>query len=329
MDKLNLTNDLNTSDKHLSNDESARVLSCLCTKPKEQLSWISGNVLRVRSPAKINLVLSVGGKRPDGYHMFESLMSSITLYDELLFKLSEKKFNLICDDEDIPTDSSNLVYRACSLLSGMSGRKPLVDIELMKRIPSRSGLGGGSSNAAATLVAMDKLWNLKQSESSLLELAAMLGSDVGFFLSGPIAICSGRGEIVKRIDVEWEFWALIIKPDISLSTAKVYQYYRVSDSEGFGRSGKLAEELLNNPKPSEIYHYLGNDLEASAFRVSDELREIRSGIEKLLNIPVRVSGSGSAMFALFDTQAQAEEALKKVMSDFSEFRCWVVKNNPW
>ncbi len=328
MDKINFTSKLDTSKKHLKNNIESQVLSCLSIEPKEQLSWISGNVLRVRCPAKINLVLSVGGKRPDGYHMFESLMSSVTLYDEILFKLSDKPFSLVCDNADIPTDSQNLVYRACSLLSGISGKELSLDVELIKRIPSQAGLGGGSSDAAGALIALDKLWNLNQPKSSLMELASMLGSDVSFFLSGPLAICSGRGEQVHPLAIEWEFWALIIKPDISLSTSEVYQYYRVSDGLGFGRCEQVAE-MLKESKPSELYEYLSNDLESSAFRVSEELREIRDGVEKILNVPVRISGSGSAMFALFDTQAQAVDALRSILGTSSELHCWVVRNNPW
>ncbi len=328
MDKVKLTGKLNKSETHLSSDDVARERPYLHTEQKEQITWIDGARLRVRSPAKLNLVLSVGAKRPDGYHMFESLMTKVTLYDELLFKLSNKKFKLVCDDESIPTDSRNLVYRACSLLSGVTGRKPLIDVELIKRIPSQAGLGGGSSNAAATLIAIDKLWNLNQPTASMMELASMLGSDVGFFLSGPIAICSGRGEIVNPVDVEWNFWALIVKPNISLATEEVYQYYRISDSVGFGRSKKLAQNLREK-KPSEIYPYLSNDLESSAFRVNSELREIREELEKTLNVPVRLSGSGSAMFALFDIQSQAVDALRKILDTYSDLDCWVVRNNPW
>ncbi len=302
--------------------------SSILVEQRQRLSWANGVTLRLLSPAKINLVLSVGAKRPDGYHIFESLMATVTLYDELLIKQSADKIRLVCDDSSIPTDSGNLVYRSASLMAGFAGIDPTIDIELVKKIPTRAGLGGGSSNASATLFGLNNMWDLNWPESKLLELAEMLGSDVGFFLKGPLAICSGRGEIVHPLHFTWDFWGLIIKPEASLSTSEVYQYHRVSGSNRMDASRELAERLPSS-KPSQIYEYLSNDLESSAFRTNPELGVLRKELEKSLNIPVRLSGSGSAMFALFDTKEDSVSAFRKLKRFYPDLTYWVVRNSLW
>ncbi len=294
----------------------------------QRASWLDSRTLLTRAAGKINLTLSVGARRPDGYHMFESLMATVTLYDDLLLKLSKKGLNLTCDDGAIPTGVDNLVYRASTLLAEQSDLEPNIDIELIKRIPTQAGLGGGSADAAATLLGLNELWNLGWPNDELVKLAAMLGSDVGFFLEGPLAICSGRGEQVRPLEFVWDFWAVIVKPKVSLSTAEVYKHFVPKENRPFLRAGRLAK-LLPGSKPSQIYPYLENDLESAAFRVRGELGELRNQLEKSINVPVRLSGSGSAMFALFDTRDLAGQAMQRIQSFSTELNCWLVKNNTW
>jgi 4-diphosphocytidyl-2-C-methyl-D-erythritol kinase len=295
---------------------------------RQRLSWLDGENLLVRSAGKINLTLSVGSLRSDGYHSFESLMATITLYDDLIIRQGTNSITLACDDPAIPLGADNLVYQAGSLLAAQSDTDANVDIELIKRIATQAGLGGGSADAAGTLLGLNELWKLNWSREDLTRLAALLGSDVGFFLHGPLAICSGRGEVVQPVDFVWEFWAVVIKPKISLSTARVYREYQAVEGREFARAADLVK-ILPRSKPSGIYSYLSNDLEPAAFRISGELGDLKKELQKLVNVPVILSGSGSAMFALFDARDDAQAAMHRILSFNRDLTCWLVKNNAW
>jgi 4-diphosphocytidyl-2-C-methyl-D-erythritol kinase len=159
--------------------------------------------MRLRAPAKINLHLRVGPTRPDGFHPLVSWMTTVSLFDTLIFLSTQAPgITFRCDDPKLPTDERNLVVKAARLLMSKLPRERQqgiggVEIELQKRIPSGAGLGGGSSDAATTLVALNRLWALNWQSNQLAEVAAQLGSDVAFFLHGPSSICTSRGEVVE------------------------------------------------------------------------------------------------------------------------------------
>jgi len=293
-----------------------------------RLSRLDSKTFLVRAAAKINLTLSVGPVRSDGYHGFESLMATITLYDDLLIRPGGGLIRLTCDEPTVPVGPENLVHRAYSLLAGHCDLDAGVDVELIKRIPAQAGLGGGSADAAATLVGLNELWELQKTRGELIRLAAMLGSDVGFFLAGPMAICTGRGEVVEPLDLAWEFWAVVIKPKESLSTAAVYREFQESDSRPFGRARALAEKLPG-AKPSQIVQELHNDLEPAAWRLCPPLGRLKAGLECRLNTKVLLSGSGSALYAIFDSEDQARTAMHHVRTFDRELTCWLVKSNAW
>lgn len=317
-----------TSAKSNAVSNDAKPTPAAFQEHRQRVSWLEDQVLLVRCAAKINLTLSVGRVRPDGFHEFESLMATITLYDDLLIRPGLDSINLTCDDSSLPVNNDNLVYRACSLFAAQSDTDANVDLELIKRIPSQAGLGGGSADAAGTLVGLNELWDLDWPRGELAKLGAMLGSDVGFFMHGPLAICSGRGEVVRPLDFGWEFWGVVMKPPISLSTAEVYRHFDETGRGQFARAAAFARRLPGS-KPSEVYEYLVNDLETAAFRISRELGVLKQDLENLLNVPVLLSGSGSSLFALFDTRAAAESAVKRVQTSHKALTCWLVKNNTW
>jgi 4-diphosphocytidyl-2-C-methyl-D-erythritol kinase len=271
--------------------------------------------------------LSVGKKRSDGYHAFESLMVTISLYDDIIFRPGNGSIKLSCDDPMVPCDERNLVYRAAKVLADSAGINPSVEIELIKRIPSQAGLGGGSSDAAATLWALNDYWKIGYSVSELTCLAEKLGSDVGFFLHGPVGVCSGRGEIIDPVDVRFDFFAVLVKPDVSISTADAYRAHLPSD-QLIPRARQLANRLSGS-KPSDIYPYLTNDLEEAAYRVSPEVGELKNQLQRIVSVPVMLSGSGSALFALFDTLDQAMQAAESISNVFGELTYWVIQNNAW
>lgn len=172
--------------------------------------------IEIKSPAKINLGLRILRKRKDGYHEIETILQMIRLYDDILIKESEKKINVFCDDEDLK-GKMNLAYTAAEIMKEKSGRKSGVDIFIKKNIPVGSGLGGGSSNAASVILGINRLWKLDYNKDKLMEVAKLLGSDVPFFINGPVAIARGRGEILdslKKVEKMYLVLVCSLSPDI-------------------------------------------------------------------------------------------------------------------
>lgn len=260
---------------------------------------IEAGRVSVLSPAKINWTLRVVGKRQDGFHELESLVSPVTLYDTLNFdNPAEAGFRLTCDVPELPTDESNLVSRAALLLAKRSGRPLSGRCRLLKQIPMGGGLGGGSSNAASALMALNRLWGLDWPKARLVELAAELGSDVALFLEDGPAVISGRGEKVTPVKLGWSGWVLLILPGLHVSTPAVYRAWRATDE---------ARPVEPEPVADAVAWMMQtfNMLEPPAIAVCPPLGALQSEATKIAGRPVRISGSGSTMFTAFDTQAEA------------------------
>jgi 4-diphosphocytidyl-2-C-methyl-D-erythritol kinase len=284
--------------------------------------------MRVLSPAKINLHLRVGPKRSDGFHPLVSWMVTVGLFDTLDFTLDTAgRVGLSCSDPTLATDDSNLVVRAARMIQAEAMRScggetslPTVAgergvrIKLQKVIPMGGGLGGGSSNAATTLTALNDLWKLNLSRERLSEMASAIGSDVPFFLNGPSGMCTGRGEIISRVGPPRARWVVLVLPEMSMPTAEVYRRFdQMPALPGWDEAVDasqweclLAEDLLR---------VLRNDLEPPAFAISPELGRLRNEAEQLVSRPVRMSGSGSTLFTLFDTRECAEQAAFIIQRD--------------
>ena len=183
-----------------------------------------GGALTVRAPAKVNLFLEVLGRRPDGYHAVETLMLGVSLFDGLEFRDDPAgAVRLACTDPALGTGPDNLVVRAADLLRQRTGHPGGAAVRLVKRIPWAAGLAGGSSDAAATLAGLNRLWRLGLTREALAELASELGSDVAFFLSPPAAWCTGRGEIVSPLRPGKRLHLVVVSPATGLSTPEVYR----------------------------------------------------------------------------------------------------------
>jgi len=298
------------------------------TGVQPRLERLDDRTILVRAAAKVNFTLAVGAQRPDGYHAFESLMATVTLCDELTIRRGRSGIRIHCDEADVPVDTGNLVHRACSLLGWQAKVEPGVDMDLVKRIPTEAGLGGASSDAAACLLGLNELWGLHFPVEKLNEVAAVLGSDVSFFLSGPLAICKGRGEQVCPLNFHWEFWAVVIQPPGKLATRDVYKSHRVSDPSCFGLAEQLTQSLPGG-RPSSVCGRFCNDLEPAAFRLNSGLEQLRANLEAGGQVPVRLTGSGSAMFAVFDTRDQAVQFVQRINQLYPALVSWLVKNNLW
>lgn len=272
----------------------------------------------VCTPGKLNLFLNVIGKRADGYHELETLMVSIGLYDTLRLvddpdgELQLHCFRVACPTavrgsvrEPLPVDRDNLVVRAAELLRESAGIRRGVRIELCKRIPLAAGLAGGSSDAAATLVALNRLWNLRLNRAELHALAARLGSDVAFFLcpSGA-AVCRGRGEIIEPITLAAPLHFVIVRPATGLSTALVFRHCQ----PGRHRDGaeRLVESLARG-RLSAAARCFHNALQEPAEGLNGDVVRLRQEFSKQPFLGHLMSGSGTSYFGLCATRDQARQ----------------------
>lgn len=241
------------------------------------------------SPAKINLFLHVHRKRTDGYHDLSSLFQTVDLYDTLHLSLSTSDL-LTCNDPNLPTNSSNLVSKAVALFRAKTDLKFCASIHLEKKIPQEAGLGGGSSNAATTLWALNKLLNTNIPIGTLKLWAAELGSDVPFFLTSGTAFCTGRGEImVDRSPIPSKTSLTLVTPPFGMSTQKVFQNL------------DLAALPQRNPeidliRMQEGEFVLYNDLEAAAFSMNPKLKQLKQMLFDCGYSHVCMTGSGSTFF---------------------------------
>ncbi len=286
--------------------------------------------LLVRAPAKINLSLLITGKRPDGYHGIETLMAKINWYDELLFEAGQHEgVELMCTGPHwAPDGPDNLVWQACDKLMEKAGRKIPVRVTLTKNIPAGTGLGSASSDAAAALLGLNRFAGLNQPDTVLQKIAASLGSDINFFLGGPLAWCTGRGEKIQKIDTVFDFGALLLVPDISISTRKVYGNYKHSPQTYQQLSEKI-NPLLAKKSIDSVAKICANMLMASCFDLDPRLGALKHVCERLCDSTLCLSGSGSAMYMLVpvlnERVLQLQETLKTEFDCESRF----VYNNRW
>jgi 4-diphosphocytidyl-2-C-methyl-D-erythritol kinase len=298
-------------------------------KSAAQFEYV-GKALLARAPAKVNLSLLVEDKRPDGYHNIETLMAKVTLYDELLFEIGKAEgIELVCNGCWSPAGKDNLVYKACRLFYDSIDKEPRVKITLTKNIPAGSGLGGASSDAATVLLALNKLHNKSLNSNKLHKLAEQLGSDVSFFLNGPMAICSGRGEKVERIDKTFPFTAILVLPDINVSTKRVYESFKV-DLELFNLLHKQIKSCISKSRIDLIQKMCANMLAKTCFELDNRLALLQVKIQEIAKLSVSLSGSGSTLFMVLDGgQYRKAEILQREITNLRDCNCIIVFDNEW
>jgi 4-diphosphocytidyl-2-C-methyl-D-erythritol kinase len=259
------------------------------------------------SPAKINLYLRITGKRPDGYHELETVMLPLDFGDTMTFEPRAAGIELVCDDPRLPVNDNNLVVRAAKLL-GARGAK----ITLQKRTPLAAGLGGGSSNAATTLLALGK----GESPARLNELAAKLGSDINFFLAGGAALCRGRGELVEPVPCKLSATVLLVNPGFGISTKWAYENWAAMQLTAKPPDASLLVRVLAEDDLAGVCRSLYNSLEAPSvgkFPVLELLKEtMRAGGAA----GALMSGSGATVFGLFAEAAAAEASARLIREQF-------------
>ncbi len=271
--------------------------------------------LTLLSQAKINWYLRVLNKREDGYHNIESLMQQVDLNDTLVFHRGKGISFHIKPTMDIPIEE-NLIYKATMALMGHSGFKGGAKITLIKNIPSGAGLGGGSSNAAYTLLGLNKLWGLNLTKEALRDIASTLGSDVPFFLSSSLAIVKGKGDLIEEIPIKVNLPLLIVKTGVSVSTKEAYQtLQRGKEVQGQSKMQAFIDALSRQDYEAMNLHGL-NDFEDVVFGKYPELSEIKKDLRSMGALYSLMSGSGSALYGVFKSKEDAQRAAERFTGSF-------------
>jgi 4-diphosphocytidyl-2-C-methyl-D-erythritol kinase len=253
----------------------------------------------VRCPAKVNLYFRVVGRRPDGYHEVVTVMQPLTLTDVLTVTLAGEGINLTCDCPELPQGEENLVWRAARLFQEEAGLKQGVRLGLRKRIPIAAGLGGGSSDAAGALLALNELAGKPLSPERLHRLASRLGADVPFFLRRGPAVGRGTGTQLSAVTL-LPYWYLLVNPGVLLSTRWVYENLDLA-----GLSGAPGTEVWDPEHPET---WVQNDLGTVALKRFPELAQLLAGLHDAGAWCQGISGSGPTLFGLFHTREAAHQA---------------------
>ena len=297
------------------------------------------------APGKINLYLEIIGDRPDGFHELVMILQSIELADRIDLKASDREnITIYCDNPQVPTDQTNLAYRAaqlmCDTFPDVYANYGGIDIRITKNLPVAAGLAGGSADAAAVLVGVSLIWGLGLTKPELQELATQLGSDIPFCVAGGTAIATGRGEKLAAIADLDNLWVVLAKhSDLSVATPWAYKTYRenysadyISDTTAVLqrrdrlRSGSLFKAITAK-NGAEIGSLLYNDLEKVVLPNYERVARLKAAFTDTLTLGAMMSGSGPTVFALFNTETEAQTAATQISDRMNDpnLDFWVTK----
>ena len=286
---------------------------------KVRRSKVNQSAFSLPSFAKINWSLQILGRRPDGYHEVKTLLQTISLHDDLHFEIDEGGgISVSCADPDIPSDDQNLIVRAASTLKRQFDVKAGVRVSLEKRIPTRAGLGGGSSNAAVSLLALTRLWSIRASAAQLLEIAATLGADVPFFLIGGCALATGIGATISPLPEPPDdgVHLIVITPNASVSTAKAYSALSstalTTSSNDPSLSNSRSEAKNRDLRPWPLQDSLKNDFESVIFDIEPEIRRTKETLLQAGALGALLAGSGSSVFGIFADEEDQQRAANEI-----------------
>ena len=278
----------------------------------------SPSEITVFAPAKINLILRILDRRPDGFHNLWSIMQTVALEDEVRIRLcpGRQGIHLSCDTGQLAADQSNLVYRAAAAVAERAQSSIGLDIELRKRIPMGAGLGGGSSDAAATIIGLNRLLRLGWSPFEMAAVGQSLGSDVPFFLFAPSAFVAGRGESVRPVVIEGARWIVLVNPGFGVNTKWAYQELAATRT-GVTPLSPVQCELDRQLRVSwtQLIAAAENDFEAPVFAAHGKLREIKQSLQVQGAEIALLSGSGAMVFGVFTDETRARLAQAKLASE--------------
>jgi 4-diphosphocytidyl-2-C-methyl-D-erythritol kinase len=275
--------------------------------PMPRITPLPSNTLQIQAPAKLNLGLRVFPLRPDGFHNIASWFVPISFQDTLTFAPSDKlEFNITGRTENIPTEpEKNLITKAATLLAQHAKIPPHARIDLEKRLPPGGGLGGGSSDAASTLLALNQLWNLPYSLDQLLPLAAQLGSDIPFFIHARPSLCTGRGEIINPLPLTHNLLAVLIIPNQGCTTKEVFQAFDAGHKHP--PTENTDWKNLATQRAEQLNDLLINDLAPAAYKIAPWLHTLKKQAQSAIQQPIHLTGSGSTLFTLTGSPQKQSE----------------------
>ncbi|MDV4149504.1 4-(cytidine 5'-diphospho)-2-C-methyl-D-erythritol kinase [Clostridium sp. AL.422] len=273
--------------------------------------------MRIKAYAKINLSLDIIGKREDGYHLLEMIMQSIDLYDELNIEKQNKDITIKCNKPYVPTDERNLAYKAAKLFIEKYNIDSGVNINIKKNIPVCAGLAGGSTDGAAVLKIMNKLFDVNASDEELMELGLKLGADVPYCIKGGTALCRGIGEDVTQLSNFKDKILVLVKPPFGVSTKSVYQSFDLSKVKNHPDTKILLDGIEGNDL-KVVSNNMKNLLENVTLKKHKVLINIKEDMKNLGAVGAMMSGSGPTVFAFFDDMLKAQICFEKMKLKYND-----------
>lgn len=271
----------------------------------------------VKCPGKINISLDVVGVREDGYHMLETIMQNISLFDEVRLKRTKGDINLYCNNGKVPCDSSNTAYKAASLIIDKFHLMAGVDIEIEKGIPVAAGLAGGSADAAGVIIGMNELFQLGMSDEDMMKLGVRIGADVPFCILGSTALAEGIGEVLMPLCPLEEVWCVLGKPDISISTREVYEKLKIDEIPKHPNTIKL-KEYIEKKEIKSIAQNMINVLENVTIKENPVILDIKNIMMEFHALGSLMSGSGPTVFGVFEDKLSAEKCYNRLKDCLKE-----------
>ena len=269
--------------------------------------------LQIKIPAKVNLGLDVVRKREDNYHDIKTLMHSINIYDCMSFEKTER-IVITCNNPEVPTDERNIVYRCIEKMMSLYGCTP-VSVHIEKTIPVAAGLGGGSANGAAALIAMNQMFELGLTDEELCDVGAGIGADIPFMIMAGASVCEGIGDIMRPVFPYLSCYVVLVKPSFGVSTG--FAYNRIDTAADLERPdfAELMHGLLNMDR-EQLNKNLINVFEPFVFEKYPEIAKIKEKFMKLGCIATQMSGSGPSVFALYDNLGDAQKAFTEMSAEY-------------
>ncbi len=266
-------------------------------------------MITLLSPAKINLCLSVLGRRPDGYHDVEMLMQMVGLFDEVTVTLGGPGISVTCDNHAVPSGEGNIAWKAAAEMCRIYGKEAGLSIEIKKNIPIAAGLGGGSGNAAAVLAAANRMMGLGLDRDRLAEIGARIGMDVPFFFFGPTALARGRGELLLGLPPLPQLRILLVNPGFETSTAATYKKLNLMLTK------KAGCNKIQSSNIQDIAMGLHNDLETVTLAAHPVINRIKESLLERGAVGSLMSGSGPTVFGIFETENACRDAADGLSSE--------------
>jgi 4-diphosphocytidyl-2-C-methyl-D-erythritol kinase len=280
----------------------------------------------VRALAKVNWLLNVIGKRTDGYHELEMVMQSIALYDLVFIREKGDGIKLRCNWPAVPLDNRNTAYKAAALIKKKFALKRGVEITIRKNIPLAAGMAGGSADAAAVLVGLCKMWDLKVEQKDLMNMAASIGSDVPFCILGGTALARGRGDILTALPSAHGIWIVLVTPDFYVSTAQVYDSLDIDQITVKPKLQAMVKSLANDDLIA-IGRYMTNVLEEVTLRMHPQVAMIKEDMLNQGALGCSMSGSGPTVFGIFPNMIAAQKGYDVLKRRYSQ--CFIVQTKAY